>query len=115
MHSCLTWLCSTTHGSCRSATDVRTAVIKTGGKMADSGSVLFNFRRQGLVFIPANGCSEEQVGPVLAQDICFRDFCDRLQQRKSRDLHASSSAPCQAHVKSEAQRMLAIVYQIPQK
>ena len=45
----------------RSATDVRTAVLKAGGKMADSGSVLFNFRRQGLVFVQANGCSEEQV------------------------------------------------------
>ena len=42
-------------------------MLKAGGKMADSGSVLFNFRRQGLVFVKANGCSEEQV--------CAAFFC----------------------------------------
>ncbi|KAK9822451.1 hypothetical protein WJX81_001800 [Elliptochloris bilobata] len=44
----------------RSATEVRTAVTKSGCKMADSGSVLFNFQRQGLLFVPA-GVSEDQV------------------------------------------------------
>ena len=32
----------------RSATEVRTAVSRSGGKMADVGSVLFNFSRQVL-------------------------------------------------------------------
>ena len=40
-------------------------MLKAGGKMADSGSVLFNFRRQGLVFVKADGCSEEQVCVAL--------------------------------------------------
>ena len=40
----------------RSASEVRTAVTKGGGKMADSGSVLFNFQRVGLIMVdPAAG------------------------------------------------------------
>ena len=35
----------------RTAAEVRTAVTKNGGKMADSGSVLFNFSRTGLVMV----------------------------------------------------------------
>ncbi len=37
----------------RSASEVRAAVTKSGGKMADPGSVLFNFQRQGLVYVSA--------------------------------------------------------------
>ena len=36
-------------------------MTKAGGKMADSGSVLFNFRRQGQVYVRVDGASEEQV------------------------------------------------------
>ncbi len=50
----------------RSATDVRTAIVKAGGKMADSGSVLFNFQRCGVVLV--TGSSEEEV-----------TFCHELQ------------------------------------
>jgi transcriptional/translational regulatory protein YebC/TACO1 len=39
----------------RSASEVRTAVTKSGGKMADPGSVLFNFQRSGLVLVDAAG------------------------------------------------------------
>jgi transcriptional/translational regulatory protein YebC/TACO1 len=35
--------------------------VKAGGKMADSGSVMFNFRRAAQVLVRANGTSEEQV------------------------------------------------------
>jgi len=35
----------------RTAAEVRTATIKNNGKMADSGSVLFNFSRVGLVMV----------------------------------------------------------------
>lgn len=38
----------------RTAAEVRTAVTKSGGKMADSGSVLFNFSRTGLVMVSAD-------------------------------------------------------------
>lgn len=37
----------------RTAAEVRTAVTKSGGKMADSGSVLFNFSRSGVVMVSA--------------------------------------------------------------
>lgn len=35
----------------RSAADVKAAIAKGGGKVADPGSVLFNFQRQGLVMV----------------------------------------------------------------
>ncbi|KAL4433067.1 hypothetical protein ABPG77_006494 [Micractinium sp. CCAP 211/92] len=38
----------------RSASDVKAAITKGGGKVADPGSVLFNFQRQGLVMIDAS-------------------------------------------------------------
>lgn len=37
----------------RSASDVKAAITKAGGKVADPGSVLFNFQRQGLVMVDA--------------------------------------------------------------
>lgn len=37
----------------RSASEVRAAITKSGGKVADPGSVLFNFQRQGLVMVSA--------------------------------------------------------------
>ncbi|CAL5229087.1 g12345 [Coccomyxa viridis] len=45
----------------RSATDVRTAIVKGGGKMADSGSVLFNFQRRGEIYVKGNASTEEEV------------------------------------------------------
>lgn len=44
----------------RSASEVRAAVMKAGGKMADPGSVMFNFQRQGQVFVSSEA-SEDQV------------------------------------------------------
>ena len=45
----------------RSAAEVRTALTKGGvGKIAESGSVLFSFRRQGLVRI-SPGHTEDEV------------------------------------------------------
>lgn len=44
----------------RSAMEVRTVVQRNGGKMADAGSVAFNFKRCGIVAIGA-GADEEQV------------------------------------------------------
>lgn len=44
----------------RSASEVRTAVHKAGGKMADPGSVMFNFQRQGQVFVSTEA-TEDQV------------------------------------------------------
>uniref|UniRef100_A0A061R912 Duf28-domain-containing protein n=1 Tax=Tetraselmis sp. GSL018 TaxID=582737 RepID=A0A061R912_9CHLO len=44
----------------RTSSDVKTAVTKGGGKWADSGSVLFNFQRQGVVRVN-KGISEEKI------------------------------------------------------
>ena len=43
----------------RAAMSVRSAVTKSGGKMADPGSVLFNFARQGCVVL--SGGAEDEV------------------------------------------------------
>lgn len=45
--------------SCCLCTQVRTAVTKSGCKMADTGSVLFNFQRQGLLFVPTSFSEDE--------------------------------------------------------
>ena len=53
----------------RTAAEVRQAVSKGGlGKMADGGSVLFNFKRQGLVRVAA-GCDEDEVWDPHQQDV----------------------------------------------
>ncbi|SFT96697.1 DNA-binding regulatory protein, YebC/PmpR family [Actinopolyspora lacussalsi subsp. righensis] len=50
----------------RAAGEVRTAMNKHGGSMADAGSVAYLFNRRGVVILPKNGLSEEDVlGAVL--------------------------------------------------
>lgn len=39
---------------------MRTAVQKGGGKMADAGSVMFNFQRQGIIMVEPS-ISEDEV------------------------------------------------------
>src|SRR5882757_5605384 len=46
----------------RAATDVRTALTRNGGSMADAGSVSYMFSRKGVVIVPkADGASEDDV------------------------------------------------------
>ncbi|MGN6687649.1 MAG: YebC/PmpR family DNA-binding transcriptional regulator [Actinomycetales bacterium] len=51
----------------RAASDVRVAVTRNGGSMADPGSVSYLFNRKGVVIVPkADGLSEDDVlGAVL--------------------------------------------------
>ena len=51
----------------RAATDVRTALTRNGGSMADAGSVAYMFSRKGVVIVPkSDGMSEDDVlGAVL--------------------------------------------------
>jgi YebC/PmpR family DNA-binding regulatory protein len=50
----------------RAATDVRTALTRNGGSMADAGSVAYMFSRKGVVIVPKAGRSEDDVlGAVL--------------------------------------------------
>ncbi len=45
----------------RAASDVRTAMTRNGGTMADPGSVSYLFYRKGVVIVPAAGLSEDDV------------------------------------------------------
>ncbi|HEY8372402.1 MAG TPA: YebC/PmpR family DNA-binding transcriptional regulator [Pseudonocardiaceae bacterium] len=45
----------------RAASEVRTAMTRNGGSMADAGSVSYLFNRKGVVLLPKNGLSEDDV------------------------------------------------------
>jgi YebC/PmpR family DNA-binding regulatory protein len=45
----------------RAAMEVRTAMTRNGGSMADPGSVSYLFNRKGVVLVPADGRSEDDV------------------------------------------------------
>jgi YebC/PmpR family DNA-binding regulatory protein len=45
----------------RAASDVRTAMTRNGGSMADPGSVAYLFARKGVVLVPATGTTEDDV------------------------------------------------------
>ncbi len=45
----------------RAASEVRTALSKNNGQLADPGSVSYNFARKGVVIVPADGTTEEAV------------------------------------------------------
>ncbi|HEY2271916.1 MAG TPA: YebC/PmpR family DNA-binding transcriptional regulator [Jatrophihabitantaceae bacterium] len=50
----------------RAASEVRTAMTRNGGSMADPGSVAYLFSRKGVVLVPSDGLSEDDVlGAVL--------------------------------------------------
>lgn len=53
----------------RSSSEVRAAVTKAGGKMAEQGSVAFNFKRQGVVLLQGEGLTEDQVGMCASGSI----------------------------------------------
>lgn len=45
----------------RAAAEVRTAMTRNGGTMADPGSVAYNFARKGVITVPADAVSEDDV------------------------------------------------------
>lgn len=45
----------------RAAADVRTAINRSGGNMADPGSVSYLFTRKGVVMVPKDGVGEDDV------------------------------------------------------
>jgi YebC/PmpR family DNA-binding regulatory protein len=50
----------------RAASEVRTAMTRNGGSMADPGSVAYLFTRKGIVIVPKTGLDEDDVlGAVL--------------------------------------------------
>lgn len=50
----------------RAAAEVRTGMSRNGGTMADPGSVAYNFHRKGVIVVPGEGVTEDDVlGAVL--------------------------------------------------
>jgi YebC/PmpR family DNA-binding regulatory protein len=45
----------------RAASDVRTAMTRNGGSMADPGSVAYLFNRKGVILVPTVGVTEDDV------------------------------------------------------
>jgi YebC/PmpR family DNA-binding regulatory protein len=45
----------------RAATEVRTALTRNGGSLADAGSVSYLFSRKGVVIVPKTGLTEDDV------------------------------------------------------
>lgn len=45
----------------RAAAEVRTALNRNGGTLADPGSVAYNFARKGVITVPAEGTTEDDV------------------------------------------------------
>ena len=45
----------------RAATEVRTALSRNGGSLADPGSVSYLFHRKGVVVVPKNGLTEDDI------------------------------------------------------
>jgi YebC/PmpR family DNA-binding regulatory protein len=45
----------------RAASEVRTAVTRNGGSMAEPGSVAYLFNRKGVVIVPTEGTTEDEV------------------------------------------------------
>ncbi|MGO1885240.1 MAG: YebC/PmpR family DNA-binding transcriptional regulator [Citricoccus sp.] len=92
----------------RAAADVRTAVTRSGGTMADSGSVAFLFNRTGLVRLPAEGHTEEEVMLAVldagAEDVTqsgdvFEILCDPS------DLRAVANALEEAGIEYDTDEM----------
>jgi YebC/PmpR family DNA-binding regulatory protein len=49
----------------RAAAEVRTALTRNGGQLADPGSVAYVFNRKGVVIVPKNGKSEDDILEVV--------------------------------------------------
>jgi YebC/PmpR family DNA-binding regulatory protein len=45
----------------RAATEVRTALTRNGGSLADAGSVSYMFTRKGVIIVPKGGLTEDDV------------------------------------------------------
>jgi YebC/PmpR family DNA-binding regulatory protein len=52
----------------RAATDVRTAMSRNGGSMADPGSVSYLFSRKGVIIVPKSHFSEDDVVAAVLDD-----------------------------------------------
>src|SRR5690606_29035961 len=51
----------------RASSEVRTVMSRNGGSMADAGSVAYLFNRKGVVLLPKNGLSEDDVRAAVLE------------------------------------------------
>ncbi len=51
----------------RTITDVRTAVSKRGGSMAEAGAVSWQFDNKGLIEVPSSACSEDEIMDIALE------------------------------------------------
>jgi YebC/PmpR family DNA-binding regulatory protein len=90
----------------RAASEVRTALTRNGGTLADPGSVAYLFNRKGVVIVPkASGASEDDVlGAVLdagAEEV--NDLGDDFEVvSEATDLHAVRDALVAASIPVES-------------
>ncbi len=61
----------------RAVMEVRTSLTRNGGAMADSGSVAYLFNRKGVVFVPREGHTEDEILEIVleagAEDVITLD------------------------------------------
>src|SRR5262245_41250197 len=62
----------------RAATEVRTALTRNGGSLADAGSVAYMFSRKGVVIVPKGDLSEDDV--LLAVLDAGAEECNDLDE-----------------------------------
>eukprot|EP00271_Cylindrocystis_brebissonii_P006971 TRINITY_DN19993_c0_g1_i1.p1 TRINITY_DN19993_c0_g1~~TRINITY_DN19993_c0_g1_i1.p1 ORF type:complete len:377 (-),score=45.34 TRINITY_DN19993_c0_g1_i1:78-1208(-) len=74
-----------TDNNARAAATVRDVVKKSGGKMADPGSVMFNFQRCGVLAIPAEGTDADSL--LLAAMDLGADDVEEPQPKDPDDEH----------------------------
>jgi len=80
----------------RAAAEVRTAMTRNGGTMADPGSVAYNFHRKGVIVVPhADGLTEDDVLTAVL-DAGAEDVTDRGEsfevQTEATDMVAARAA-----------------------
>ncbi|KRC51224.1 transcriptional regulator [Leifsonia sp. Root227] len=80
----------------RAAAEVRTAMTRNGGTMADPGSVAYNFHRKGVIVVPhADGLTEDDVLTAVL-DAGAEDVTDRGEsfevQTEATDMVAARTA-----------------------
>ena len=61
----------------RAASEVRTAVTRNGGSMADPGSVSYLFNRKGVIIVPKGELTEDD---VLAKQIANKETLEALEE-----------------------------------
>ncbi|KAL2652325.1 hypothetical protein R1flu_020453 [Riccia fluitans] len=68
----------------RAAATIRDVVKKGGGKMADLGSVLFNFKRTGVIYVKAEGLSSDDL-LLAAMDAGAEDVLEPEEDEEDKD------------------------------